>query len=142
MKYFSILNLQSIHLLLTRLKMSDHHNLIIGRVNDYSRWLYQDMTSMVNSPRSIMSISATSQPKVSIVRKDMMEFIRQRKQLSDMENQEVLLRGVNLEGYDLFTPYLATFLGHIGPVYSVCISSDGSRVISGSGDKTVRLWDS
>jgi WD40 repeat protein len=31
--------------------------------------------------------------------------------------------------------------GHVGMVYSVGFSSDGSRIVSGSGDKTVRIWD-
>src|SRR5262249_47787016 len=32
-------------------------------------------------------------------------------------------------------------LGHTGAVNSVCYSSDGKRIVSGSEDKTVRVWD-
>lgn len=32
-------------------------------------------------------------------------------------------------------------LGHSNPVLSVCMSQDGNRVISGSEDKTVKVWD-
>ena len=34
-----------------------------------------------------------------------------------------------------------TFMGHTGPVWSVAYSPDGKRIVSGSGDKTVKVWD-
>ena len=34
-----------------------------------------------------------------------------------------------------------TMEGHAGPVYSVCVSADGSRLFSGSVDKTIKVWD-
>ena len=34
-----------------------------------------------------------------------------------------------------------TLEGHSGPVYSVSFSPDGKRIVSGSADKTVKIWD-
>jgi len=34
-----------------------------------------------------------------------------------------------------------TLVGHAGAVNSVAISPDGKRVVSGSGDMTVKIWD-
>ena len=34
-----------------------------------------------------------------------------------------------------------TLKGHSGPVTSVSFSPDGKRIVSGSTDKTVKVWD-
>ena len=46
--------------------------------------------------------------------------------------QRTTLRGTRL---------IRTFENHSGAVRSVCLSNDGSRVLSGSHDGSVRLWD-
>ena len=34
-----------------------------------------------------------------------------------------------------------TLEGHLGELFSVAHSSDGSKIISGSNDKRIRIWD-
>ena len=36
---------------------------------------------------------------------------------------------------------LLTLGGHAGKVFSVAISADGKRFVSGSTDETVKIWD-
>jgi hypothetical protein len=39
------------------------------------------------------------------------------------------------------SPFLAALTGHKGPVFSVHYSQDGRRILSGSFDGTLKLWD-
>jgi len=40
-----------------------------------------------------------------------------------------------------FTRNQKTFRGHTSSVYGVAFSPDGKRIVTGSGDRTVRVWD-
>jgi len=44
-------------------------------------------------------------------------------------------------GEDVVTEPILTFTGHTGRVNSVVFSPDGTKVLTGSMDKTARLWD-
>ncbi|OVA19203.1 G-protein [Macleaya cordata] len=37
--------------------------------------------------------------------------------------------------------FVATFRGHVGPVYQTCWSADSRLLLSGSKDSTVKVWD-
>jgi WD40 repeat protein len=42
--------------------------------------------------------------------------------------------------HGLWLQMLRELKGHTGPVYSVALSSDESKLVSSSGDGTVRVW--
>ena len=38
-------------------------------------------------------------------------------------------------------PFVATWTGHKGPVFAVAFSPDGKKILSGSFDTDLKLWD-
>lgn len=104
-----------IQLLLDKLnKEESFPNEIKERVRHYFRWLYQDMTFISRNPRSVIPPSSTSQPKSSIVRKDMIKLIPTCKinNKSNLNSKaEQIFRGISLGGFSDFTPCMATLLG-------------------------------
>ena len=86
-------------------------NEIKERVHHYFRWLYQDMTLISKNPRSVISASSTSQPKSSIVRKDMIMSIKNFYGSNFNSKYDYIYRGITLGGISQFAPCVATLLG-------------------------------
>eukprot|EP01052_Picozoa_sp_SAG31_P011174 SAG31_NODE_628_length_13432_cov_131.456086_2_plen_62_part_00 len=39
------------------------------------------------------------------------------------------------------SPTILELIGHTGVVYSVCFSVGGEKIVSGSSDMSVKIWD-
>ena len=74
-------------------------------------------------------MTASSQPKISIVR-EMIEG-----NADGFNPHKIRLLG----GLSNFSQLITTCVGHSGGVNSVCISRDGTKIVSGSGDCTVKV---
>jgi WD40 repeat protein len=124
------------------------------KLTHFARWLRQDMSLMASRSKSArlwMNLSAMSQPKYSEVRQDMQALLDQTAMNREavklaissslLSSSDRWIRSRTLGGRLEFDTLLATFLGHTNWVTSVCVSPDGSRIISGSYDNTVRVWD-
>ena len=111
------------------------------KVSHYMRWVMQDAFLLSRSPSSTLS-SCSNQPKSSIARDAYILLTRRLNRCHWTVRDCWSLVGRVLGGLDDFDALLNKLEGHTSFVTSVCFSGDRSRVLSGSEDKTIRLWDS
>ena len=116
------------------------------KLTHFARWLRQGMSFMAPGSKSAVRMrvnsSAMSQPKCSEVRQDMQALLTQtalpmkKNKLavsSELQwSSDCWIRSQTIGGKLEFDALLATFLGHTKEATFVCMSPDGSRIISGS----------
>jgi WD40 repeat protein len=113
------------------------NNSLSQRLDHYYRWIRKRATKIVVDPRRQTRMTAGEEPLISVVKKEM-------SQLEERERCE--LGGVTLQPttFDCREDFDAMELeleGHTERVNSVAWNHDGSKILSGSDDKTVKIWD-
>ncbi|HAC63994.1 MAG TPA: hypothetical protein DCF68_10760 [Cyanothece sp. UBA12306] len=99
--------------------------------------LAQDTTQLA---KELTQLLATYQHLSHIKRflKTTKQFLKTTKQYQDQPWLCLLSPTISLP---LAQPLIRTLTGHSDWVYSVTVTPDGKKVISGSRDKTVKIWD-
>ena len=121
----------------------DHH-----RVDHYRRWLLRDASTIQNNPKLVLGTGST-QPKNSIVHHAVETMIVEtplrnavaHDNASSTSTLSCYIGSRVMGGYDNFDALLSVLSGHTRGVTSVSCSPDGTCIVSGSWDNTVRVWE-
>jgi hypothetical protein len=116
------------------------------RAYDYMRWLRKDMNFILTDVEMKVITTACTEPLVSCAKKDVDQLLHETENrignTEDFFTRDSWVRGRTMGCKDDFDPLLMNLLGHRDTVRSVAFSVDGSRIVSGSDDKTIKIWDS
>ena len=119
------------------------------RCDHYKRFTRSDISGIVmdNDTISALNRYMDRQPSCSQVLRDFRAFVEHLPKRNffalskeEMQRCTPLYRSLGGRTND-FTSCLATWTGHSGTVTSVAFHPQGHQVVSGSEDKTLKLWD-
>lgn len=122
----------------------------LQRAQHYFRWLCHDAYSITVPPIAThIALTCTGQPLISIARSDLMKLFQ-----SINENMipipismakaasNTWIRSIIFKNISNFDNVYSVLRDHSAAVNAVCYNGDGSKLISCSDDKTIRVWDS
>jgi WD40 repeat protein len=107
------------------------------QLGHYYRWVRKRATKIVVDPRRQTRMTAGEEPLISIVKKEI-------SQLEERERFELggyTLQPITFDCRDDFDVLEMELEGHTYQVMSVAWSHDGSKILSGSSDLTLKIWD-
>ena len=128
--------------------VDDHH-----LVEHYRRWLLRDASAIQNNPNLVLG-TGSAQPKNNIVHQAVETVAVEtplRIGIDHDKNTSSSSLSLSLSsdcigsrvigGCEHFDALLSLLSGHTGQVTSMSWSPDATRVVLGSGDNTVRVWE-
>ena len=118
------------------------------RVEHYRRWLLRDASTIQSNPKLVLD-TGLAQPKNSIVCQAAETMVVEaplptavaHNDASSSLSLSCYVGSRVMGGYDNFDALLSVLSGHTNSVTSVSWSPDGTRIVSGSDDSTVRVWE-
>jgi WD40 repeat protein len=111
-------------------------NGIPQHLDHYYRWMRRKATRIVLDPRRQTRMTAGEEPLISFVKKQVA-------QLEEKERNELglILEPMTFGCADDFDALELELLGHTKVVASLSWNHDGSKILSGSDDRTIKIWD-
>jgi WD40 repeat protein len=107
------------------------------QLDHYFRWMRKKATRIVRDPRRQTRMTAGEEPLISTVKQQVTQLdVTERNKIG--HTLEPMTFGCSAEDFDDLELEL---VGHIDKVYSVAWSHDDSKILSGSTDGTIKIWD-
>jgi hypothetical protein len=123
----------------------------IQRIQDFYRWLLLDASKIGNDVVSAVNgvcNSLSTQPASSFLKNHYEKMLLDSSThtwssitYTAANSGSLWTRMRTLGGVSDYTQQLMSLVSHSKTVYSVCMSPDGTKIVSGSDDKTVKVWD-
>ena len=101
----------------------------------FLRWLQQEVYFLSENPITLFLSSALTQPQISTVKSLGNSFVKNLSARQSMQYARTLNEQID------FSAFISTLEGHSEYVHSIGFSYDGKHIVSGSMDKTVRVWE-
>jgi WD40 repeat protein/Cdc6-like AAA superfamily ATPase len=137
------------------------HDLLIKDPNNlkalhYYKWLRNSLKQILANPRQSVLATATAEPYSSLVRQDVMDYISAQFPFGSLEhlrfNRPVFVKEFTLNGMIDFNSMSMmfhgkekdlewTYDGHSGDVLTIAWNHDNTRILSGSADRTIKIWN-
>jgi WD40 repeat protein/GTPase SAR1 family protein len=112
-------------------------NAVPRQLDHFYRWMRKKATRIILNPQRQTRMTAGDEPLISVVKERI-------SQLDEMEQNELgrTMEVMTFGGYeDDFDAVELELVGHTGGVESVTWNHDDSKILSGSADRTLKIWD-
>ncbi|CAI4211665.1 unnamed protein product [Parascedosporium putredinis] len=109
-------------------KAPSNHGTLVRQIEDAYRFILHSRAFIEKSPLQTYVSALIFAPANCVIRK-----LFKSEEPSWISPKPIVEQG--------WSPCLQTMVGHAGEVPSVAFSIDGTRIISGSDDTTIRVWD-
>jgi WD40 repeat protein len=117
-------------------ELTRYFDILPELLDHYYRWILKKATRIVNNPRLEVRMTGGEEPEISAVKQKVKElYEKERKEIGRPFGLQTLHSGNEFDAMEL------ELVGHSKSVNALSWSNDGNRIVSGSYDNKIKIWD-